>query len=63
MSVDAIMVVRPKSPGHLRDVLDPEVTHATLQRLGANVTFVSPRGLDEIMAERKAAFAAFLGQK
>ncbi len=47
MSVDAVMVVRPKSPAHLRDVLDPEVTHATVLPDGTVLvsTFVRFAGL------------------
>jgi hypothetical protein len=45
-----------------------EVRHASsyddaLARLGARVTFVTPRSMDELLAQKKAAFAAFLGRE
>ncbi len=48
MGIDAVMVVRPKSPALLRDVLDPEVTHARVLPDGTVLvsTFVRFAGLD-----------------
>jgi hypothetical protein len=51
------------SSNDLELVRDAASYEEALARVGAGVTFVVPKSMDEILAEKKAAFAAFLGRK
>ena len=61
MSVDGIMVVRPKSPAHMRDVLDPDVTHARVLPDGTVLvsTFARFAGLEADPEEGIAILSAY----